>query len=186
MNKQRTNSLAAIHAAKRDLAMDDATYRAMLVNETGKSSAKYMTPAELNKVLDRLRKAGAKLKPRKRVAQYPGRPHNCDDNAMLGKIEALLSELKAPWSYADAIAKNQTGITKLTWVSKQADLQGIIAALAVELEKRQLLSKVNELLEQQGSTAEVLEQTLQLKKGWQRNRRTLKGLIQKLSIREEV
>lgn len=43
--------LAKIHIAKRDLGLDDARYRALLMQVTGKDSCKYMTYEELDKVL---------------------------------------------------------------------------------------------------------------------------------------
>jgi len=55
------------------------------------------------------------------------------------KIEALLAEMKAPWAYADAIAKQQTGIEKVTWVRNKKQLSAIIAALDKELKKRRSL-----------------------------------------------
>ncbi len=181
MNKpRRTRLLAAVHAAKRDLGLDEETYRAMLTNETGKHSAADMSIKELNQVIDRMRKSGAKKSPRKRVGEFPGRPHNLESNAMLGKIEALLAELKAPWSYADAIARNQTGIGKVAWVRKKEQLQAIITALSVELEKRNLLTRVEELIQGMHCTTEYIEENFKLKSGWKRHRPTLKKLIQHL------
>lgn len=54
------NSLAAIHVAKKQLGLDDDTYRAALVSITGKDSAKDMTEAERNKVVVVLRDRGFK------------------------------------------------------------------------------------------------------------------------------
>ncbi len=46
-----TSSIAAIHVAKKQLGLDDDTYRAKLTNITGKASVKDMTEAERQKVL---------------------------------------------------------------------------------------------------------------------------------------
>lgn len=53
-----TSSIAAIHVAKKQLGLDDDTYRAKLANITGKSSVKDMTEPERQKVLTVLRNDG--------------------------------------------------------------------------------------------------------------------------------
>jgi len=53
-----TSSIAAIHVAKKQLGLDDDTYRAKLTNIIGKSSAADMTEAERQKVLTVLRNDG--------------------------------------------------------------------------------------------------------------------------------
>jgi len=53
-----TSSVAAIHVAKRDLGLDDDTYRAKLMNIVGKMSTKDMTEAERQKVLTVMRNDG--------------------------------------------------------------------------------------------------------------------------------
>ncbi|MUZ73360.1 DUF1018 domain-containing protein [Agrobacterium vitis] len=53
-----TSSIAAIHVAKKQLGLDEDTYRAKLKNITGKPSAKDMTEAERQKVLKVFRGEG--------------------------------------------------------------------------------------------------------------------------------
>lgn len=53
-----TSSIAAIHVAKKQLGLDDDTYRAKLQNITGKQSTKAMSEAERQKVLSVLRNEG--------------------------------------------------------------------------------------------------------------------------------
>lgn len=52
------SSIAAIHVAKKRLALDDDTYRAKLTRLTGKSSVRDMTEAERQKVLTVLHNEG--------------------------------------------------------------------------------------------------------------------------------
>lgn len=58
-----TSSISAIHVAKKQLGLDDDTYRAKLARITGKSSAKDMTEAEREKVLQVFRNEGFKPAP---------------------------------------------------------------------------------------------------------------------------
>ena len=178
--ERRRRSLAAIHAAKRDLGMDDDSYR-MMLREIGKvESAKDLDAKGLFTVMEHLRRVGWQRAPRKRVAQHPGTPHNLDREAMLQKIEALLADMQLPWSYADAIAKQQSGIERVAWLRTQKDLKGVIAALHVEQEKRGLLAGLDELLKERGMTREQLASRYQLKNNWHRRRTTLTALINDL------
>ncbi|MFH1796292.1 MAG: regulatory protein GemA [Pseudomonadota bacterium] len=53
------NPTAAIHVAKKQLGLDDDTYRDLLGRVTGKRSAKDMSDAERKAVLDEMRRQGA-------------------------------------------------------------------------------------------------------------------------------
>nr|BBJ05187.1 hypothetical protein YBY_30360 [Marinobacter nauticus] len=167
--------LAQIHIARKELALDEDTYRQMIATVTGgKRSCSDCNVAELHKIVQHMKERGFKAKPRKRVAQYPGKPHNLDAQPMLQKIEALLAELKAPWSYADAIAKRQFGIQRVAWLKEPSQLRALIAALHVELTKRLLLSSLETALKERGLTLDDLEdQAIGLPKSWRRNRKVL-------------
>ncbi len=58
----RKSLLTKIHIAKKDLNLDDDTYRAMLMRITGKNSCKTMTIGELYKVLGSFESKGFKVK----------------------------------------------------------------------------------------------------------------------------
>jgi phage gp16-like protein len=132
-NQFKQAELAKIHIAKKELGMDDDTYRAMLKQLTGFSSSKDLNADERRKVLEHLKKAGFK-------GQHPGKPHNLPSNsprsAKLGKIEALLADGKLPWAYAVAIAGRMYDKERLEFCSDD-ELTGIIAALVNDQKKRQ-------------------------------------------------
>lgn len=171
----RKGVLAQIHIARKELALDEDTYRQMIATVTGgKRSCSDCNVAELHKIVHHMKERGFKAKPRKRVAQYPGKPHNLDTQPMLQKIEALLAELKAPWSYADAIAKRQYRRERVAWLQSVEEFTGVIAALDVELEKRRLLSALERCLESQSLTLDDVEKQFPaLPKNWRRNRKAL-------------
>ncbi|USE78083.1 regulatory protein GemA [Cupriavidus gilardii] len=106
-----TATLAKIHIAKKQLAMEDEDYRAMLRSIGGVESAKDLSPIGAAKVMSHLERCG--FKPLRQVGRRP-RPTR-DKNALVGKIEALLAEAERPWSYADAMAKRMFGIEKIDW-----------------------------------------------------------------------
>lgn len=185
---RRRAELAKIHLAATQLGMDtsdkdlNSEYRAMLFSVAGERSAAKLDDQGRRAVLEHLRNCGFKAIPRKRVAQHPGTPHNLDREAMLQKIEAYLADMKLPWSYADAIAKQQTGIAKVAWLRKYEDLKGIIAALHVEQEKRGMLDALDEWLKEREMTREQLAEQYSLPRNWMRNRRVLGGILEGLAI----
>lgn len=129
----RTRELAAIHVAKRQLALDDDTYRDMLWAVARVRSAKDLDFAGRKRVLDHLRAVGFKAaKPRR---AFPGRPHNCDQHPQLRKIEALLADARRPWSYADGMAKRMYGKERVAFCDP-AKWQGLIAALVKDQARR--------------------------------------------------
>ena len=183
---RRRKQLAAIHAARRDLGLDEDGYRLMLREGAGAESAKDLDAAGRRKVLDHLRRVGWERKPRRRVAEHPGTPHNIDREQMLQKIEAQLTDMGLPWSYADAIARQQTGIERVAWLRKRDDLTGVIGALHVEQEKRGLLASLDELLERVGMTRDQLAEEQKLRRNWTRHRPTLRAMVERLALVAET
>jgi phage gp16-like protein len=178
---RRRKQLAAIHAARRDLGLDEDGYRLMLSEVAGVGSAKDLDAAGRQRVLDHLRRVGWEAKPRQRVGKHPGTPHNLDRKPLLQKIEAQLADMGLPWSYADAIAQRQAGIDRVAWLRKLEDLRAVVAALAVEQEKRALIARVDEQLTALGWSRDTLAEQVQgLRKGWERHRPTLRALVERL------
>jgi phage gp16-like protein len=67
--------LAQIHCARRDMALDDGTYRAILTRVTGQDSAKGLSEAQRRAVLDEFGRLGwAPGRPKAKAAE-PRRDH---------------------------------------------------------------------------------------------------------------
>lgn len=139
--------LAKIHIAKKELGLDDDTYRALLMQLTGFSSSKELNAFERRKVLEHMKKAGFK-------GQHPGKPHNLPSgssrSARLGKIEALLADGKKPWAYAAGMAKHMYQKDRLEFCSDD-ELTGIITALVKDQKKQKLEN--NDKLSGRGSAS---------------------------------
>ncbi|WII93166.1 regulatory protein GemA [Kingella negevensis] len=109
MQKQadtRKKKIGKIHVGKTKLGLDDDTYRAMLMAQTGKNSCAQMTDWELDRVLSHLKTKGfGDDKPD--VGRMPLR--QAQHTPMMKKIEALLLETDKTWQYAHGIARKMFG-----------------------------------------------------------------------------
>ncbi len=129
--ESRKSLLAKVHIAKKDLGLDDDTYRAMLVGITTRESARDCTVPQLVGVLAELRRKG--WMPRQTGSQPAPAPGK-GKAALMGKITALLAAAERPETYADAMARRMYRRDKLTFCTPK-ELQGIITALSKDAKR---------------------------------------------------
>lgn len=132
----RGNGLAQIHIAKKQLGLDDDTYRAMLWGVARVRSAADLDHAGRAKVLAHLKACGFKSKPPTKPT--PGRPRNMDHptrGPMLGKVEALLLDAGRSWAYAHGMAKQMFKVDALDFCH-EGQLHALVAALEVDKRRR--------------------------------------------------
>jgi len=169
--------LAQIHIAKQQLGLDDEAYRALLARAAGVRSAKDLSDRGVTLVLQEFRRLGWRPKAPKRAGR---KPSTFSKHEQMIKVEALLAELGAPWAYAEAIGRQQTGLARLEWLRTERQFRGVIAALSVELEKRSRLAAVDRHLAYTGESRESLARRYRLPPGWERDRRLLGRLLEAL------
>ena len=133
---KRRAALAKLHLGKKQLGLDDDTYRAMLLRLAGVNSSKDLTVQGLDQVIAYLAQAGAVFTAPKKAGKAP---HNLSSHAntapQLKKIDALLADMHLPWDYANALAKRMYRKDSITFCSAQ-DLIGITAALVKRQQKQ--------------------------------------------------
>lgn len=125
-NRQRLIRL--IHVAKRDLSLDDETYRSILQRFGRKESSSDLTVPELEQVLEHLKRSGFKVRSKgkpakpKAVKAKPSRPLAQDAESK--KIRALwlfLHELGAVNNPSEealaSYVKRIAGVDALQWIS---------------------------------------------------------------------
>lgn len=169
--------LAQIHIARQQLGLSDDEYRAILARTAGVSSSKDLDDRTVGRVLHEFKRLGWKPRAPKRAGRVP---NTLNKHEMMGKVEALLSELGASWAYAQAIARQQTGIERIDWLRTEKQFRGVIAALDAELEKRSRLAAVDRFLAYVGESREQLARRYRLPPGWERDRRLLGHLLEAL------
>jgi phage gp16-like protein len=126
----RNVQLSKIHIAKKDLGLDDETYRALLGRVSGVRSAKDLSPRQIGAVLAELERLGWSST----TATKPGRKAPSpavDREKLVGKIEAFLAEAKRPWEYADGMASRMFKVERVEWLDP-AQLQKMVAALTYD------------------------------------------------------
>lgn len=137
--QSRTALIALIHVAKRDLGMDDSTYRAALTTATQKASTKDMTAQELQAVLDHLKRKGFQIKPKAGTRPLA-------DDAQSKKIRVLWLEMhaqgivKAPGEASlAAYVKRLTKVDALQWLS--TDQASTVIETLKKWQRRELAKK---------------------------------------------
>lgn len=132
----RRERIKAIHVLKKQLGLDDDTYRAMLVKITGKDSSAKMNSGEQRGVLDEMRRLlnghawpGAKMRPAGDAAAAP------PGASQLAKIRAIWADLREMGALKDAsekalrsFARRVTGRDAIEWLSA-ADANKVIEGL---------------------------------------------------------
>ena len=129
---RRNMDLSKIHIAKKNLGLDDETYRALLFRVAGVRSAKDLNPRTAGKVLAEFERLGWKAAPSK-----PGRnkPAVAPDRAkLIGKIEAFLAEAKRSWSYVDGMAFHMFKVERVEWCDS-GQLMKLVAALTYDAQR---------------------------------------------------
>lgn len=114
----RPRLIRLIHVAKRDLGLDDDTYRALLAEEcNGKASAAYLTLKELETVLARLKRGGFKVRStRGDRAQAPD-PQSSKIRALWLDLAAMGAVKNPSEAALGAFIKRMTGVDALQWLS---------------------------------------------------------------------
>ncbi len=131
----RRKDLAIIHIAKKQLCMDDGTYRKMLLNVAGASSAADLDGLGRSAVIAHLKSCG--FKPVHKTAKGSGMHRTPPKHkaALLYKIEAILAELKLPWGYVDGMSKKMFQIDKARWLDTN-QLHKVMVALLYHQKRR--------------------------------------------------
>lgn len=129
----RSRELARIHAAAKQLDMDDETYRAFLQRVTGVRSAKDLDSSGRGAVIRELVRLGARVD--KRARHHPGCPKGVKEKPMLRKVEALLADAKRPWDYAHGLAERMFNVKRIEWL-RDDQLHKLVAAMQIDANRR--------------------------------------------------
>lgn len=141
----RKSDLARIHMAKKDLGLDDDTYRDILFTVARVRSSAELDFTGRKRLIEHFRKCGwtgnsgnqaAKPGAAPRRAR-PKRPTPAADVAvMCRKVRAQLISLgRLPDTYADGIARQMFQVDFYEWL-KPDQLHALVAALAKEQERK--------------------------------------------------
>ena len=134
---QRRRELAAIHVAKKALALEDGTYREMLFTVARVRSAADLDHAGRKAVIEHLRARG--FRPRlapATVTEHGRKPAvQAELQPRVNKIEALLADAGLPWKYAHAIGGRMFNVKQLEWLRAE-QLRAVVTALVKRAGRR--------------------------------------------------
>lgn len=130
---QKRKMMQLVHIGKNQLGLDDGTYRHILWQVTGKESSRDCTAASLRKVVDHMETLGFTVTPaKKHQSKKPDAAKS--KQALIDKIEALLTDGGYPWEYAEKLARHMYKVDALTFCDAK-QLRGIITALTKQQQK---------------------------------------------------
>lgn len=133
---RRRRDLAKIHVAKKQLGIDDDTYREMLWAVARVRSSADLDYTGLQKVLAHLTSRGFKAAQGRRP--HPGRPANInseDRGPLLRKIEALLTDAHREWEYAHSMARRMFHVEHCQFCEPE-QLHALVVALVKDQRRR--------------------------------------------------
>lgn len=136
MRNDRNKELALIHIGKKQLDMDEETYRKMLWTVGRAHSSGDLDAGGREAVIKHLRACGFTPERKREKKADPDRPHTLEQNAQLRKIGAQLAHAKRPWKYAKSMAKRMYGKDALEFCTPE-ELNGITAALWKDGKRRE-------------------------------------------------
>ncbi|MBF0309491.1 MAG: regulatory protein GemA [Magnetococcales bacterium] len=112
----RNRLIRLIHVAKRELGLDDATYREALFNNTGKRSTSEMSVEQMERVIGHFKNRGFTV-----VGKQPSPPQPADPQT--GKIWALWREMhrlgivhNPDEAALNAFIKRETRVEHIKWL----------------------------------------------------------------------
>lgn len=146
----RARDLKLIHAAARQMAWDDHTYRAILERVTGQASAAGLTARQRTNVLNEFARLG--WNPKKGQSHRAPNPSpsgpvgqgegdlpltgpGWGKDRLLSKIGALLTDAGRGWAYADGCARKMFQRESIRFCDPD-QLQKIVAALTYDQRRR--------------------------------------------------
>lgn len=112
---ERSRLMAQIHIARKQLAMDDETYRAALLNAAGKDSCAEMSVPELRKTVEHFRKLGFKNQ-----VNAKGRAKSPASKHKKPSIKTQQDKLRALWIDAakDGLLKDGSETALCRWAGR--------------------------------------------------------------------
>lgn len=131
-NPSRNAELAKIHLAKKQLGLDDETYRSMLWTVARVHSAKDLDSAGRRAVLDHLAGRGWKGKPKKSRAARTTPP--ADREALVRKVQALMREANVFSAYVDGMSRRMFQVDRWEWLNPD-QLHRLVAALNYHIKR---------------------------------------------------
>lgn len=130
----RRRAMAKVQIARKELRLDDSSYRAMLYRLTGHASAADCSEAELGRVLDELKAKGWTPASPPRKARRADHPAARKARALWVSLHQLGVVRNRSEAALEAFARRQLQVERLQWAD-QAQVYKLIEALKAMAER---------------------------------------------------
>lgn len=131
--QKRQGLIAKIHVGKKQLALDDDNYRAILQRITGQNSCKNCDISQLQRFLAEMERLGFKPTT-KSLGRKP--THWSDVSLLMNKIAILLKQNEKSWEYANGIAQRMFQVGNINQLDAH-QLRKVLIALNYQNLKQQ-------------------------------------------------
>ena len=120
MAANRTVMISKLHVARKQMALDEATYRALLLRVTGKDSARDMAEDDLKAVLDEMGRLGWMAQPCSTKLGWSQKPHVRKVFALWAALERA-GGVRAEDGRAALrhFCQRQTGVATVEWLTPE-------------------------------------------------------------------
>lgn len=116
----RNPLIAKLHIAKKQLGLDDASYRAVLERATGKTSSKDLGERQLVAAVEAFKALGFKAAaPRPVAKEEPRKPYVAKIYALWGDLERSGTLNDASLQALSSFIKRQTGMDRAEWLGPE-------------------------------------------------------------------
>lgn len=115
----RSPMLAKVHIAKKELALAEDDYRALLVRITGKSSSRDCSEGELDRLLSEFKRLGWKPKTNGAASgvKKSGKPHVRKVYALWGELDRAGALHDGSRGALQSFVSRQTGVSSPEWLT---------------------------------------------------------------------
>lgn len=124
-----------IHVAKKHCGLDEENYRSLLRQTTGVTTSTKINQHGYKRLMIRFKQLGFTPYYEAAANAAPQPEPSPEKAPLMSKIGALLYELKLPWVYADAMAKQMTGLLSVSWLNPD-QLHDLVKALEIHRQRQ--------------------------------------------------
>lgn len=125
LTEKRRKLLAMVHMAKKDMGLDEDTYRAMLVEQFGVSSAAALSTVEMERLLKHMKSKGWKREDRRTPEQL----EQAQLVSLKNRAITLAEKLENGEARLNGLCRKLFDVSRVEWVRDTGQMQRLLSVL---------------------------------------------------------